>query len=206
MTLSHILEKLRERLATLREEWDEEAIEYSRQLDQISLKSLSGRALEGKVQLLIRCSLQVKNVIQELDQFAEVVLAEEASPSDDPERDEDIENFIEDWYFDTSSHNFAKALCTFLFQFIDRLELDGLSERTLRKHLDNCWAIGKFECDYGYHESFSSEIFLCEPSFLYEFKRKNSESTYAVESYKTTWRKLRKYVESLRTKSVNENV
>ena len=41
------------------------------------------------------------------------------------------------------------------------------------------------------------EIFLGGPSHLYEFKRKVSDSKYAVASYKSTWRKLGRYVRSL---------
>lgn len=199
MALSHMLEKIQVRLVDLCKEWDEESIEYSNQLEQLSPKSLSGRAIDAKSKLLIRCSTQVQNVIQEIEQLTEVALGEEASPPDDPERNEEIEDFIEDWYFDTASHDFAKTLCSFLFDFIDSLERDGLSERTIQKHLDNCWAIGKLECDYGYHDTFSPRLFVCEPAYLYDFKRKHSDSTYAVNSYKTTWRKLRKYAESLET-------
>jgi hypothetical protein len=36
-----------------------------------------------------------------------------------------------------------------------------------------------------------------KPSFLVEFKRKVSDSRYAVDSYKATWRKLARYVRSL---------
>jgi hypothetical protein len=53
------------------------------------------------------------------------------------------------------------------------------------------------ECDYGYHDTFSPEIFIGEPSFLIEFKRKVSDSEYAVDSYKATWRKLVCSVKSL---------
>ncbi len=205
MALSHILEKLHERLYDLCEKWDEESIEYSNQLEQISPHSRSGRALNAQCELLIRNSIQIRNVIQEIDRFMEVATAEEASPADDPESHEEIEDFIEDWYFDKASHDFAKILCAFLFQFIDSLEQDGLSERTIRKHLDNCWSIGKLECDYGDRDSFSPDIFSCEPSYLHEFKRKHSDSSYAVNSYKVTWRKLRKYVEDQATPSVSED-
>ena len=62
--------------------------------------------------------------------------------------------------------------CSFLFEFMDHLATTGLSESTLRKHESNCWAIGCLECQYGYHDTFSSQVFAAEPSFLYEFKRK----------------------------------
>jgi len=57
--------------------------------------------------------------------------------------------------------------------------------------------IGKFVCSYGYYDKFSPEIFAGEPSYLYEFRRRVSDSRYAVASYKATWRKLVRYVRSL---------
>jgi len=114
----------------------------------------------------------------------------------DPEEQE-LEEYIEDWYWDEPSHEFARQVGTFLFQFMDYLETTDLSERTIRKHESNCWFIGKLECDYGYHDTFSPEIFLGEPSYLSEFKRKVSDSRYAIDSYKATWRKLARYVRSL---------
>ncbi len=199
MVHSHMLETIRERLMHLCNAWDEESIEYSHQLEQLSPKSLSGRAIDAKSTLLIRCSAQLQNVIQEIEQVMDVALVEEASSPDDSELNEDIEEFIEDWYFDTASHDFAKTLGTFLFEFFDTLEQAGLSEQTIRKHVDNCWAIGKLECDYGSHNTFSPRLFKGDPAYLSEFKKKHSDSTYAVNSYKTTWRKLRKYAESLET-------
>ena len=109
---------------------------------------------------------------------------------------QDLEEFIRDWYYDEPSHKFAQQMGLFLFQFLDNLESTGISPKTLRKHTSNCWLIGKFECDYGYHKTFSPRIFLSGPSFLYEFKRKVSESKSAVNSYTATWRKLERYAQS----------
>jgi hypothetical protein len=114
----------------------------------------------------------------------------------DPEEQE-LEEYIEDWYWDGPSHEFARQVGLLLFQFMDYLETTALSERTLRKHESNCWVIGYLECQYGYHDSFSPQIFCGEPAFLYEFKRKFSDSQYAIASYKATWRKLARYVRSL---------
>lgn len=115
---------------------------------------------------------------------------------EDDDITEELEEWIQDWYFDESSHEFAREMGAFLFEFLDYLETTGLSRRTLDKHASNCWLIGKFECDYGYHDTFSPEIFVGEPSFLYEFRRKVSDSKYAIASYQATWRKLAKYVQS----------
>jgi hypothetical protein len=111
--------------------------------------------------------------------------------------EQELEEYIEDWYWDGPSHEFAHQVGALLFEFIDHLDTTGLSERTLRRHESNCWTIGYLECHYGYHDTFSPEIFLSEPSFVYEFKRKLSDSEHAVASYKATWRKLARYVRSL---------
>jgi hypothetical protein len=91
----------------------------------------------------------------------------------------ELEKFIQDWYWDESSHEFARQTGRFLLQFLEHLETTGLSRRTLNKHASNCWLIGKFECDYGYH-----------------FKLMVSDSKYAIASYQTAWRKLAEYVRS----------
>ena len=118
----------------------------------------------------------------------------------EPEEDDtaqELEEYIEDWYWDEPSHEFARQVGAFLFQFMDYLETTELSERTIRKHINNCWVIGWLECGYGYHDVFSPEIFVGGPSFITEFKRKASDSKYAIASYKATWRKLARYVRSL---------
>ncbi len=107
-----------------------------------------------------------------------------------------LEQFIQDWYYDERSYEFALQLGTFLLRFLAHLESTGLSPKTLRQHASNCWLIGKFECDYGYHKAFSPAILLGGPAHLYEFKRKVSGSRYAVNSYTATWRKLEWYVRS----------
>ena len=108
-----------------------------------------------------------------------------------------LEAYIQDWHWDEASHEFARQMGTFLFQFIDHLESSGLSERALRKHASNCWLIGWLESNYGYHNSFVPDIFLGGPSFLTEFKRKVSDSHYAMNSFRATWRKLERYVLAL---------
>jgi hypothetical protein len=108
-----------------------------------------------------------------------------------------LEEYIEDWYWNEPSHEFARQVAAFLFEFIDHLEATGLFEPTLRKHRSNCWAIGYLVCQYGYHDTFSAEIFTARPSFLLEFKRKFSDSKYAITSGQATWRKLARYTRSV---------
>jgi len=110
---------------------------------------------------------------------------------------EDLEAYIQDWNWDDASHEFARQMGTFLFQFLDHLEADGLSRQTIRKHESNCWCIGLFESSYGNHATFVPGIFLGSPSHLNEFKRQVSDSPHAMNSYQATWRKLERYILSL---------
>jgi hypothetical protein len=105
-----------------------------------------------------------------------------------------VEQYIKDWNWDEALHEFALQMGDFLLEFMDSLRASNLSADTIRKHQSNCWLIGAFECDYGYHKTFRPAIFLDGPGFLFEFERKVSDSKYAVDSYKSTWRKLEKYV------------
>ncbi len=115
------------------------------------------------------------------------------------EENRELEDFIQDWHWDEKSHKFAQELGLYLFRFIDYLDEQGLSAKTVRKHTDNCWCIGILECQYGYKDEFSPDAVFDSPhaSYEYEFRRKMSDSKYAMNSYRSTWRKLYKYTESL---------
>lgn len=122
---------------------------------------------------------------------------EDDTEDEDYDAQAELEDFIEDWHWDAASHEFARQVGQFLFAFLDDMDTENLSDRTYHKHVDNCWLIGKFTCDYGYRETFSPQIFRGEPSYLYEFKRKVSDAPSAIKSYQTTWRKLARYVQKL---------
>jgi hypothetical protein len=110
---------------------------------------------------------------------------------------EELEEYIEDWYSDEESHEYARQVGAFLFRFFEYLETTGLSRATMRKHESNCWCIGKLECDYNYREAFTPAIFKGGPNFVVEFFQEYANSGSEVKSYEATWRKLEKYVESL---------
>lgn len=115
------------------------------------------------------------------------------------ERDDRLEDFIQDWYWDEPSHKFARKLGKFLLRFLDELRKEGLARKTINIHTRNCWCIGKFECDYGRPERFSPRTMFSTPwaDHVYWFEHKMSRSKYAVACYKTTWRKLYKYTKGL---------
>lgn len=108
-----------------------------------------------------------------------------------------LETFIEDWYWDEASREFARQAGLFLLQYIASLETAGLATQTLRKHISNCQLIGYFTCHYGGYKTFSPSVFALGPAYLAEFRRKVSDSNYMVASYKSTWRKVVRYIRSL---------
>lgn len=113
------------------------------------------------------------------------------------EADEELEQFIQDWYHDKKSHRIAQQMGRLFLDFIDSLEHAKLSRATVRKHLDNCWAIGFLECQYGYHKKFSIKRFQYgDAMHEYEFRRKFSDSDYAMKSYASTWIKLAQFVKT----------
>jgi len=122
---------------------------------------------------------------------------DEDDEDEDYDEQAELEDFIKDWHWDDASREFARQVGQFLFEFLDDLDAKRFSDRTYNKHVDNCWLIGKFTCDYGYRETFSPEIFRGEPSYLYEFKRKVSDAPSALKSYQATWRKLARYAQKL---------
>jgi len=115
------------------------------------------------------------------------------------EENRELEDFIQNWHWDEKSHKFAQELGLYLFQFIAYLSEQKLSKKTVRQHRNNCWCIGIFECQYGDKDKFSPRAVFDSPyaSYEYEFKRKVSDSEYALNSYRSTWRKLYKYTGTL---------
>lgn len=106
----------------------------------------------------------------------------------------EIEEYVEDWHWDEASYEIAIKMGRFLYGFLDYLEMSGASERVLRKESSNIWNIGIFYCQYGYLDEFSPKIFNSPPFYLTEFKRKVSDTPYALQSYVSTCNKLSKYV------------
>lgn len=109
--------------------------------------------------------------------------------------DWELDEFIEGWSPVPKTRHVAKEMAVFLFGFHDELEKSGLSAKTLRKHLDNLWAIGYLTYNYDAPKRFSPELFADGPGWEDEYRRKFSDSEYAVRSYEATGRKLSKYVE-----------
>lgn len=108
---------------------------------------------------------------------------------------EKIELFIRDWYYDDASHKFAFELCQYLFEFMDYLKNEKkLAERTLKRHKDNCWAIGVLISQYDYmDETFSPNVFRYPPYHEFTYARKHLASESGIKSYAATCRKLEKY-------------
>jgi len=98
-------------------------------------------------------------------------------------QDPELEAFIQGWHSDEKSHDYARQMGAFLFEFLDDLDANGLSEQTIIKHERNCWAIGWLEAHYGKHATFSAEVFLGGPKFIQEHKQKICESKSSITSY-----------------------
>lgn len=109
---------------------------------------------------------------------------------------EEIEEYVHDWHWDEDSEKYAFELGKFLYSFMSYLDDQNLSERTKRSNQDNIGLIGMFEAGYGYNKEFYPKHLEDGPNYLYEFKRKLSDSKYAIQSYESTWRKLDKYIKS----------
>lgn len=109
---------------------------------------------------------------------------------------EEIKRYVSDWHWDENSKKYAYDMGKLLFSFMDYLADQNLSEKTKRKHRNNVYCIGMFETVYGYNNEFYPKNLEGEPNFLYEFKRKVNDSKYAIQSYKSTWKKLDKYIKS----------
>jgi len=108
----------------------------------------------------------------------------------------EIEEYINDWHWDEESEKYAFEIGKFLFSFMNYLEDQKLSSRTKKNHLDNVYLIGMFDAGYGYNEEFYPDNLEGGPLYVYEFERKVSDSKYAIQLYKSTWRKLDKYIKS----------
>jgi hypothetical protein len=48
-----------------------------------------------------------------------------------------VEEYIKDWNWDETSHEFALQMGSFLLEFVDSLHTSGVSRETVRKHRGN---------------------------------------------------------------------
>ena len=107
--------------------------------------------------------------------------------------EQDLEDYIVDWHHNKASKEAARELGSFVFRFLSWLEAEGASERTVRSHDSNCWLICKFILDYEEPKGLSPDRFCGDAPYLYQLKRKVSDSEYARKSYVRTWKKLCKF-------------
>jgi len=113
-----------------------------------------------------------------------------------------VEEYIKDWNWDEASHEFALQMGTFLLEFIDSLHTSGVSCETFRKHKGNCWLIGSFECVLWPSRRFHARrLSRWSRLFLRIQAQGKRDSKYAIASYKSTWRKIEKYVRLLAPKN-----
>lgn len=108
---------------------------------------------------------------------------------------EEIENFIDDWYWDEKSKQKAFEVGKVCFAFMRFLE-EKLRPKTVRNHFDNLFFIGSFEVGYGLNDEFDIDDLTSADLNVDYYERKVSDSEYAVKSYEATCRKLEKFIES----------
>lgn len=107
---------------------------------------------------------------------------------------EEIEAYIEHWYWDEPSKELAFDIGKFLFAFINYLKDQDLSDRTKQRHIDNVYVLGRFEAQYGL-APFKPENLAEGPHYVTDFELKISDSPTAVKSYEATCRKLNKFID-----------
>lgn len=108
----------------------------------------------------------------------------------------EIEDYVIDWHWDKKSKKYAFDLGKLLFSFIAYIDDSNLSERVKGVHKRNVYLIGMLEAGYSYRDEFNVENLTDGPFYICEFERKVSDSKYAVQSYKSTWKKLDRFIKS----------
>ena len=106
-----------------------------------------------------------------------------------------LEDFIESWHWNESSHKLAVEMGEYILGFIEHIESLQITDQVKNRHIRNALLIGHFECIYRFHDHFSPEIFLHGSPNTLEFRHQVSDSKYLLASFNATWRKLRKYVQ-----------
>jgi hypothetical protein len=73
---------------------------------------------------------------------AEKVSAEAASPLEVSAYVPDLDEWPDSWMIDQPDRTMGKAIITVLTPFIEHLIKQGFTKRTLKRHVDNLWALG----------------------------------------------------------------
>ena len=109
----------------------------------------------------------------------------------------DLETLIHDWYWDETSHQFAREAGAYLLQFIQHFRAAGATESKIQENLDNVWLIGAWLCQNEQQETFSPEAFLNEPLFIDQFRFRMRAFPDEVASYESTWHELKRCVRGM---------
>ena len=54
----------------------------------------------------------------------------------------DLDEWPDSWMIDTPDRSMGKAIVTVLTPFIEHLIKQGFTKRTIKRHIDNLWALG----------------------------------------------------------------
>ena len=105
-----------------------------------------------------------------------------------------LEAFVRDWYWDETSHEFAREAGALLLRFVNHLRAAGLSEDAIELHRDNAWLIGAFLCQYESRSTFTPAAFLNTTLLIDDFRLRMNDFKWEVASYKETYQRLVRYI------------
>ena len=105
-----------------------------------------------------------------------------------------LEEYIDDWHCDMESYESAVIIGKFLFAFMNYLDDENLSERTLRRYQENVHLIGMFETENACNGCFYPEDLEIVDTYEFEYKETIAYTKTDIDYYRQTWNKLKKYV------------
>ncbi len=154
-----------------------------------------------------RSSLHVKTFIlaAPLDGETLTIRAEVDFDDEDEEEEEaprvsfltrdNTEPWIQSWYWDEASHEYALYLGQLLFDFLTSPEIQRFSEATVEKHFRNAHFIGYILTQKKAGKEFNPITLLHTPIYIGEFRKQVSSVKSAEASYRATWNKLQSFVQ-----------
>jgi hypothetical protein len=105
-----------------------------------------------------------------------------------------LEPWIQSWYWDEASHEYAFYLGQLLFDFLTSPEIQRFSDATVEKHFRNAHFIGYIITRKKAGKEFNMVTLLHTPIYIGEFRQQVSSAKSAEASYRATWNKFQNFV------------
>ena len=155
-----------------------------------------------------RSSLHEKTFILAAPLDGETLTIRAEVPFDDEDDEEEtptvsvltrhnLEPWIQSWYWDEASHEYAFYLGQLLFDFLISPEIQRFSDATVEKHFRNAHFIGYILTHKKAGKEFSLSTLLHTPIYIGEFRKQVSSAKSAEASYRATWNKFRDFVRQI---------